>query len=923
MSKFSTSIIACLLAILLVPTLKASAPLLKPLPSSKVLMPEDMREKWVKEDPAKRVFEVSTFSSVQSDTIKPAYTIPPLKGSDGENIDFHIYLPNAFVNDDTDIARPVIIRVYGGGVPLPLASRPTMGSMEWTLASFGCIVVALQGEPGPNNKGKPPFRINPKNFPSRLFQDIEELYTYLTKTPRDGTLSHLRPLIQKGKTKVFVMGSSFGGYVAARLATTPPYNHLFDGYISINGIYDYKKWINSSTVKGVGGESGHNYLFSENKLIDDTYNQGISPLYHLDNLIHPILLLHGTGDLRVDPQEMIDYFKFAKEKKKANLVKFHALKEAGHGSMSEVQRESFYEVILDFVAQRMDEGVPKTHGPEILKKKVETLVRQKVQQFKLDRAKILLKTGSPLHQKTESALLSSLTEDTLFQTGKNDPHNHKRYNAAVALMVAYRASLSADAKQDFTKRFDLWKSYFHLLDCKTLSQYVKWLADDWGIFEAPESSLGESLSEITKKLTNAQILGSEEEISPQRTKSKVYQIQRDLLAGQTLSFFDQANPLEQGTLLSIMDLLLTRLNDKYKIHLDKQLQAKFNKPYPEPLVEQKPRVIKEPHLHCVSSVDTSDPNLLQVAKSERLTDVVKYILEDKDPLIQAAHYGLTDEVKTLIEAEKQKNLQGVGTFLNHKNVNTMDALSTAINNGHADTALALIQAGADLDQITTQMGQTPLIHAAFAGMTDVVKVLIERKKKTSNPQDFFKYLSYKDIKGVDAMFAARNRGHEAVAALLKEAGAVDVGQDGRTQLMIAAAKGDTSEVLNLIALEKRKSPIKLANYLNYQERNHLNALGYAIHFKKTKTALALIVSGTNLDELLQGNNTPLHIAAISGEKEVVEALVKKLRGVRTKEEFEKYLHLKNDAGQDAITAAADNHHDDIVQLLQQAGKMPT
>src|SRR5260221_485700 len=69
--------------------------------------------------------------------------------------------------------------------------------------------------------------------------------------------------------------------------------------------------------------------------------------------------------------------------------------------------------------------------------------------------------------------------------------------------------------------------------------------------------------------------------------------------------------------------------------------------------------------------------------------------DNDTPLIFAAVSGLTDVVKALID-KKNETKGDLSAYLNHKNKFGQNALLLALDRKHQDTALARINAGADI-----------------------------------------------------------------------------------------------------------------------------------------------------------------------------------------------------------------------------------
>ena len=110
------------------------------------------------------------------------------------------------------------------------------------------------------------------------------------------------------------------------------------------------------------------------------------------------------------------------------------------------------------------------------------------------------------------------------------------------------------------------------------------------------------------------------------------------------------------------------------------------------------------------------------------------------------------------------------------------AVNFAAKGGDKEALGRLLKAGCDADMMDSN-GWTPLMHAAFSGHTECLKLLIQHGAD----------VSIRTETGTAAHFAA-SRGHKQELLTLLEAGCgVDVADKcGRTPLMCAAVKGHSA-----------------------------------------------------------------------------------------------------------------------------------
>ena len=125
---------------------------------------------------------------------------------------------------------------------------------------------------------------------------------------------------------------------------------------------------------------------------------------------------------------------------------------------------------------------------------------------------------------------------------------------------------------------------------------------------------------------------------------------------------------------------------------------------------------------------------------------------------------------------------------NFEDENAMTPLYAAASNGSLNCVSLLIEAGANKDQGTTDVGATPLYIAAHQGHLEVVRFLVESgANKDQGRTD----------NGLTPLFVAARNGYLEVVRFLVEAGAnKDQGttNDGATPLYIAAHQGHLAVV---------------------------------------------------------------------------------------------------------------------------------
>jgi hypothetical protein len=306
-----------------------------------------------------------------------ANTIEKAQTFDGTPLDYHLYIPHRFF-DESCKPFAVVFMVYGGGNFVKFTTD--YFSKEYALTSMGCIVVAMKGEripfedrPDKNNDQNPTARINWINFPIRLFRDIKAITLHLKKGnlwPQEGKKPF--PIIRP-HAKMLLMGSSFGGYISALMATYPHYSQMFDGYICFNPVLDWDRDTRDNYQYPLIRKKNNDYdflrktinlkpqqsqyYFASDYLKDAAYNKKISPFHRFGYLKKPILIIQGIQDQIVSPKVAKDFMSTLRKSHKDELVRMHFVKTMGHffeSLMMSPQHQDVLKMMRHFVGDVID-----------------------------------------------------------------------------------------------------------------------------------------------------------------------------------------------------------------------------------------------------------------------------------------------------------------------------------------------------------------------------------------------------------------------------------------------------------------------------------------------------------------------------------------------------------------------------------------
>jgi ankyrin repeat protein len=286
------------------------------------------------------------------------------------------------------------------------------------------------------------------------------------------------------------------------------------------------------------------------------------------------------------------------------------------------------------------------------------------------------------------------------------------------------------------------------------------------------------------------------------------------------------------------------------------------------------------------------------------------------------------------------------------NGNTL--LLTALWHGYAEMAMLLAGAGARLDVRHSATGETPLEMAAYMGLADVVKVLLDQGADVN--------ATTKTGRKRSAIYRGIWSGSSDVVALLIGHGAdLEVrGIRSETPLNAAAGKRDPNIARLVIEQgvslnekdERGQTPLDWA--LDRENKAvvelllaggaepTIHAAAYVGHIALTKR---LLDSGTDVNQRDQENCTPLYYAALGGNADIVELLIAHGATVNIRKKGSDWkptplhaaawggetevvrfllaqgadIHAENPGGQEVLHVACRYGHADVAALLIAAG----
>lgn len=141
--------------------------------------------------------------------------------------------------------------------------------------------------------------------------------------------------------RVCIVGSSYGGYAAMWGIAKDP--DLYRCAISINGVSSLRREVNDF------GGSLHSRLYRHHwQLMSDNFN-AISPIYAVNNIAAPLLLVHGKKDITVDHGQSQRMHKAMRDAGKNSI--FHSVARADHYFTREADRITLLSEMEKFLRQ--------------------------------------------------------------------------------------------------------------------------------------------------------------------------------------------------------------------------------------------------------------------------------------------------------------------------------------------------------------------------------------------------------------------------------------------------------------------------------------------------------------------------------------------------------------------------------------------
>lgn len=248
---------------------------------------------------------------------------------DGIEIPGILYRPHQASEADK---APALVWVHGGPGG---QSRVGYSGLVQYLVNHGYVVYAINNR-GSGGYGKTFFAMDDRKHGDADLDDVVASKGMLIET------GYVDP------ARIGIIGGSYGGYmVLAALAFRP---EEFEVGVDIFGVAN---WVRTLESIPPWWESFRVALYKElgDPAVDGEYLHRISPLFHAENIVRPLIVLQGANDprvLKVESDEMV-------EAVRANgvPVEYVVFDDEGHGFRKKENQLRGYKAILDFLDEHL------------------------------------------------------------------------------------------------------------------------------------------------------------------------------------------------------------------------------------------------------------------------------------------------------------------------------------------------------------------------------------------------------------------------------------------------------------------------------------------------------------------------------------------------------------------------------------------
>ena len=254
------------------------------------------------------------------------------KSFDGVEVPSILYKPK---NASAQNKAPALLLIHGGPGG---QTRVGYSAVVQYLVNHGYVILGVNNR-GSSGYGKTFFAADDGKHGREPLWDCVEAKKYLA------SLGYV------DEKKIGIMGGSYGGYmVLAALAFKP---EEFAVGVDLFGV---SNWVRTLQSIPPYWESFRKSLYKEigDPNTDLENLRAVSPLFHADKIVKPLIVLQGANDPRVikpESDEIVDNIK-----KRNGVVEYVLFDNEGHGFTKKANEIRAYKAILDFVDRYLKTG---------------------------------------------------------------------------------------------------------------------------------------------------------------------------------------------------------------------------------------------------------------------------------------------------------------------------------------------------------------------------------------------------------------------------------------------------------------------------------------------------------------------------------------------------------------------------------------
>lgn len=258
------------------------------------------------------------------------------KSFDGVEIPAIFYLP---VNASDENPVPALVSVHGGPGG---QSRASYNAFTQYLVNQGYAVLAVNNR-GSSGYGKTFFQMDDQNHGEGDLQDCIEGKNFMASMPEiDGD-------------RIGIIGGSYGGFMTMRAMTHTPEEFK----VGVN-LFGVTNWLRTLKSIPPWWESYKEALYTEMgdpNTADSVRLYDISPVYHGDKVVNPVMVLQGATDPRVLQAESDDMV--AAIRANGVTCEYVLFDDEGHGFVKKENQIEGYGKIVEFLDQYLKGEAPE------------------------------------------------------------------------------------------------------------------------------------------------------------------------------------------------------------------------------------------------------------------------------------------------------------------------------------------------------------------------------------------------------------------------------------------------------------------------------------------------------------------------------------------------------------------------------------